>query len=247
MSSHPVIVPVADVRRDPSHRSERLSQLLYGQEVTVAESQERFCSVRTSDGYRGWVAQSYLGTLDSGFAPQAVVSSRWATFTVEGRGGMVLPFGGLVRCDGETYRDVATNQPMSLDEGAIDKSLARPDLSPTSLAQMFLSTPYLWGGTSPYGFDCSGLVQSVYRRCGINLPRDSKDQISSGREIELKDAADGDLVFFPGHVAMYMGALRIIHATRLRNMVVIESLDPDASDFREDLVDRVTTVRRVLS
>jgi hypothetical protein len=177
-----------------------------------------------------------------------VVSSRWALFAPDGGGELVLPFGSLVRadCDNELYYNYRDSQPMALVAGSVDESISRPELSPETVALSLISSPYLWGGTSPFGYDCSGFVQAAFRRCGVDLPRDSKDQNACGQQIALSDARAGDLIFFPGHVALCLGDLRIIHATRLRGMVLIESLNSDAPDCRSDLVDKITCVRRLL-
>ena len=244
-----VIVPVADMRREPNHRSERLSQALYGCTVAVKDMRDQFDLVQTPDGYEGWIAQSYLQESETSDLSQAVVSSRWALFALDGGGELALPFGSLVHadCDRELYRNCRNSLPMVLAGGSVDELISRPELAPETVALSLISSPYLWGGASPFGYDCSGLMQAVFRRCGVDLPRDSKDQSASGEQIALSDARAGDLIFFPGHVALCLDDLRIIHATRLRGMVLVESLNSDAPDCRSDLVDKIRCVRRLLS
>lgn len=80
-------------------------------------------------------------------------------------------------------------------------------------ALQFVGNPYVWGGTSlTSGADCSGFVQSVYRHFGVSIPRTSAEQAGFGREIAYEDMEPGDLVCYPGHVAMYIGGGRIVHA-----------------------------------
>jgi cell wall-associated NlpC family hydrolase len=115
-------------------------------------------------------------------------------------------------------------------EGFIRSDAARPKqlltkIDLVTLSQQFLYTPYKWGGRSAFGYDCSGFVQMLYEQIGILLPRDSKDQILDPRlkPIEEEALEGGDLLFFGtsakniGHVALYIGEGRFIHATAREN------------------------------
>jgi len=95
-----------------------------------------------------------------------------------------------------------------------------------ALARAELGVPYVWGGESPSGFDCSGLVQYVYARLGVALPRVAADQYTAGRHIPRSELRAGDLVFFDhlGHVGIYMGGGRFIHAPHTGTVVQISSL-----------------------
>jgi len=80
-------------------------------------------------------------------------------------------------------------------------------------AKQFIGVPYVWGGTTPSGFDCSGLVQYVYRHFGINISRTTKTQINDGREVDRNHLQLGDLVFpTNGHVTLYIGNGQVLHA-----------------------------------
>jgi cell wall-associated NlpC family hydrolase len=114
------------------------------------------------------------------------------------------------------------------------------------LAESFLGTPYQWGGSTPQGFDCSGLVQYVYKEVGVTLPRRSVDQARSGRASKLGQLARGDLVFFRidrnviSHVGIYVGNGHFIHAPGTGKYVRRDKLDN--SWWQE----RVMAVRRIL-
>ena len=248
MQSKVVAVPVADMRAEPKHGTERTSQVLYGFRVQVREAQDKFVRVISDDSYEGWVAASYL--VDETFLSprQSVVISNFAEFEFATRSGrLILPFGALIAVGGqsEVLRDVRTGEPLKLLTGILRDKDDHANLNPLTLAYQFMSIPYLWGGTSTYGFDCSGLTQAVYRRCGVILPRNSKEQRKVGLEVTLADSQPGDLILFPGHVALHVGSLRILHANRLRGMVTEESLNPRDTDFRSDLAEKIITVRRV--
>lgn len=105
-------------------------------------------------------------------------------------------------------------------------------------AVSYLGAPYRWGGKTPQGIDCSGLVSMCYMAAGMLIYRDAR--IKAGypvKAIAREQMQSGDLLYFPGHIAMYMGADRYIHATGHMDSgkVVINSLNPQHQDYREDL------------
>ena len=95
------------------------------------------------------------------------------------------------------------------------------------LARQQLGTPYVWGGASPGGFDCSGLVSWAYGKVGISLPHNAAALYGAGRPVPLGALRAGDLVFFPGlgHVGLYVGKGRMIHAPQTGRRVEIQRLD----------------------
>lgn len=150
---------------------------------------------------------------------------------------IALPDGreGFVRSG---WLDTLYTSPVDLPEKELRQRLV-------DTALLFARTPYRWGGKTPIGVDCSGLVSMSYLLNGIVIWRDAS--IKDGypvHAIELKDVQPGDLLFFPGHVAMYMGNQRYVHSTGKAGSdgVVINSLDPAAPDYRDDLVKSLTGV-----
>ena len=105
-----------------------------------------------------------------------------------------------------------------------------------STAYNYIGVPYVYGGSSPRGFDCSGLVQYVYRQNGISLPRTSGSQAGVGRGVSLSNAQPGDIVCYPGHVAIYIGGGKVIHAPYPGRRVEVANAN----------MMRITTVRRVV-
>ena len=91
-------------------------------------------------------------------------------------------------------------------------------------ATQFVGNPYVWGGTSlTNGADCSGFVQSVYSNFGVSLPRTSYEQQNAGTEVSYSDAQPGDLICYGGHVAIYMGDGKIVHASNSRDGIKISN------------------------
>jgi hypothetical protein len=255
-------VPVTDLRAAEDAKSERLTQALFGTPVEIRDIQDGFAKAILPDGYAGWCRLGHI--FQVGFSRwekyRADVNGRVDDEIVEIRdrsGKVCFPFRLYFGTDLVIVRRDEVLE-FELPDGSRapigDERLLWLEKKRTQgitgdilvdTARRFLGAPYLWGGITPLGFDCSGLVQSVYRRHGIDLPRDSKDQQKVGFEVPLDGLKPGDLLFFPGHVAISCGAREIIHAAASRGMVVEESLDPVRDDFREDLARDFLFVRRL--
>lgn len=255
-----VIVGVTDLRRRPDSLSERLNQALFGTAVIVGQLRNQYVKVRLSDGYSGWCRRSHIDIVAKndwdkyqGAKKRQVKKEHIRAKLIPTSQNIRLFFGCQLRVisrKGVKKFYLPNGISGQINPGDIDYSttpvtgLSRRKKIVTT-ARRFLGVPYLWGGITPGGYDCSGLVQIVYRFHGVNLPRDSKDQRRVGEEIDYQDLLAGDLLFFPGHVAISLGGDNIIHASASRGMIAIDSLNKSSERYRGDLADQFQFARRL--
>jgi len=220
----------APLRAEKSGASEMVSQLSFGEVVEILDIQDTWVKVRNLfDQYIGWMdirLLSQVSTKDytQGKFVQVMILPVFRQ-DIYGLQVQVLGIGaffpdtclvdsneGILR-----YEIGKTEFQISEDSIASPKDFTRDNIVDT--AQAFLNLPYVWGGRSFSGMDCSGLVQTVFRLCSRDLPRDAKDQVLRGKIINFNDAKPGDLAFFSGsdtnitHTGIYIGEGEIIHAS----------------------------------
>ena len=205
-----LITPLADLLRAPFGPRDR--QLVRGEGFLVLD-RENFHAFgfAEKDGYCGWLDENSLGTAP---APTHFVASSGTHAYAEPRvqaAETLLPAGALVTVTGSSGKFAATNlgHVAALHLRGIGNWLD----DPVAVAELFLGTPYLWGGNSRAGIDCSGLVQRALLACGIACPGDSDLQQALGQEIPPESPLQrGDLLFWRGHVALVVDQGHLIHA-----------------------------------
>lgn len=213
------------IRKEPSHISEMVSQLLFGETVEVLEKQNEWMRMKCSfDGYEGWVQQSQIFGLSlSEFQELNRIKSHLCydlvQIMVNANSIYSIVLGSnLPWFWGNTCRIGTANY--VFDGNAKLPEMQNGSKSIVENAFMYLNAPYLWGGRSPFGLDCSGFTQMVFKLCGIALKRDAWMQAEQGNTINLLDEAQpGDLVFFDNtegkiiHVGILTVKNKIIHAS----------------------------------
>jgi cell wall-associated NlpC family hydrolase len=246
---------VVSLHRRPDTDSEIVTQEIFGHPVHACSTRKGFVHCTLRDGYGGWVAAGGLA-IGGDYKATHLVRKRFAWVRARGGSPLMLPMGGLLKVASAGKVRHAVELPDgrrgTVSAGSLESvALWNPGLSglPRLLREM-LGTPYLWGGKSTFGFDCSGLVQFVFGLLGTDLPRDSRDQARKGLLInELEGVRPFDLVFFGSgggidHVAIYLGDSMIAHAS---GYVRVEALDPSSYRFRADLYDKFRFARRIVN
>ena len=205
-----VAVPLADLLAKPDGARDR--QVAWGASLVIVDRQDGHAFVRMdSDGYCGWLAEAAVGpAVQATHRVAAPATHLYPEPRVQARERCALPFGARVHVDG------AHGAWAQVRGGFIPAGHLRPVADsfadPVAVAEMFVGTPYLWGGNSRDGIDCSGLVQAAFMACGRACPGDSDMQAACGVEVSRDALQRGDLVFWKGHVALVAGPDLIIHA-----------------------------------
>lgn len=220
--SERVLVPVEDLRPAPGAMRDR--QLLWGEEVTTYERHDGWAFVRAArDGYVGYMRAEALGEPREATHRVAVPATHlYEGESIKSPDLAHLSFGARITVDYECRHFWQTA------DGYIPKKhlrpLDKPFTDPVTVAQGFFGAPYLWGGNSILGLDCSGLVQAAMLACDIDCPGDSDLQEQAlGRET-YGDPRRGDLWFWKGHVGLVVDEETLIHASGHHMAVVYEPL-----------------------
>ena len=250
---------IVPMRSEKSERSEMVSQILFGEVFEILEVDEKWVYVRMlHDRYEGWIDRKMYLEVTEEFigkykAEVSVLATEVFNIVVKDGdygnklvvSGSVFPFFDAttkkMQIGGDTYTLVSKMKDVGID--------SLRDLI-IGYALMYYNTPYLWGGRSPYGIDCS---QIVYRMAGIDLPRDASQQVTLGQNYSfLEEAMPGDLAFFGDetgaitHVGIIWEQNRIIHAS---GRVRVDKIDHQGI-FNEDLkryTHNLKVIKRILN
>lgn len=221
-----VICPlsVVPVRKEPGDRYEMTTQWLFGETAHVLERTERWSLLRFDhDGYEGWVDNLQSQPTQAPMLADAVRAAEPVVQVATTHAILQLPMGAVLPAE-------AVNGPIPITgritiTGRTTAELEGPPIERiTTLAPLWLGAPYLWGGRTPWGVDCSGFIQALFLLGGVMLPRDAWQQAQAGTPMDLVDLSrTGDLAFFANaegrivHVGMVLdaegGTKRVLHAS----------------------------------
>lgn len=244
--------PIAPMYADPYVASVQLSQRLSGHEVELLDEQDDWYLARGVDGYAGWIHYGFLSpSPPSGSRRSGELARVSLGCVTRGPNGTRrrLPLGARLSPDelvksGEAVTEVELATRFPRDPVAITRSAQ----------ELFESTPYLWGGITPWGADCSGFVQMIYGLHGVLLPRDAWQQAESGVDAgDLMNLKAADLAFFSDrddkrvtHVSVALGGRHLVHLALGRGGFANESLDDENDPYVAKLKQRFLKARRVI-
>jgi hypothetical protein len=248
-----VRTPVAPMHGEPRVASQMISQQIAGHRVDVLEEAGDWCRARGADGYDGWMHGGFLVR-----APQA--SARQSRQTAR------VSLGCMTRTAAGDRRSLPLRAILAPDEvvksGDVVDATQLPErfpLDPVAITRsaqdFFAGTSYLWGGVTPWGADCSGIVQSVFALHGLQLPRDAWQQAETGADAgrDIGELRTADLLFFSDrpdkrvtHVGIALGERRMVHLALGRGGYAIERLADRSDAYVDRLRERFLFARRVV-
>lgn len=250
---------LVSVRKDPADQAEQVSQLLFGDHYTVLEQTENRKWIRIRihfDQYEGWIdarqhqaiAQEYFDHINH--AEFKITTDITSTLLYNKSPQMVLMGSIIPISSSELFK---MEEQFAFNGEAKNIGQRREFDFLRTIASKYMNSPYQWGGKSPFGIDCSGFTQMVFKICGYKLLRDASQQVNQGKAVDsLSESRQGDLVFFQNeegrvsHTGILLAENKIIHAS---GKVRVDSINEEGIQNVETRIytHRLSAIRRILA
>ena len=215
MNSGICILPIIPMRKYKKDSSEMINQILFGETFKIIKKELNWSYVSLMhDNYKGWICNKQYISINNILFKKKISNKKYCNITISSIKqplllGSIIPISKLIR------KKINISEKLLFSEIKYSKKYF------INISKKYLNTPYLWGGRSTLGIDCSGYTQMVYKFFNVQLPRDSKDQNKKGKKIKsLSESKLGDLVFFTkknkkaiSHVGILLEKNKIIHAS----------------------------------
>ena len=250
---------VVPCRKEPSDRSEMVTQLLFGDAIEILETQGSWCRIKIAyDDYECWIDKKQYQpiqqhTYDLLNTSEVFCSHELVQIISNEKTKHMFPIVIGSSLPGFDNGECAVENQTYLYDGAfVNGKLPFTKMGIVEMGMMYLNAPYLWGGKTPFGIDCSGFTQMVYKLNGIELLRDAYQQAEQGETLSFVEEAEaGDLAFFDNdegkivHVGIVMEDNKIIHAA---GKVRIDGFDHQGifNNDRKDYSHRLRLLKRIV-
>jgi len=254
---------VANIYNSSTFTSQIVTQALLWEELLVCEKKDDWYKVKQNDGYVGWIHSFY--TIDSTVYDNNKllkdknnwfwIKDRFLVVTLKNNSDLYISFGSLIPCiqdEKKFFILLPTNEKINIDTNSLIPYYNRNKIENIlSYAKSLIGVPYLWGGKSSFGYDCSGLIQILCKMSGYTFLRDCNMQIKSNLLVEInkEDIKVGDLIYFKdegkiSHVGILLANNKFLHSS---GYVKINSINSNDDDFNSKLCQSIYAFYRLKS
>jgi gamma-D-glutamyl-L-lysine dipeptidyl-peptidase len=252
------LLSVIPVRAEASHKTEQVTQLLFGDLVVILQKQDSWCLIQiSSDSYQGWVSEGQLTPISTNEYERLLTEPIYVTTdliqvvrNLSKNTSFLISAGSNFYNYHENVFEIAENRFEFM--GSTIKIEEYDSAALMSNALIFLHSPYIWGGKSALGIDCSGLTQLVFKMSGKQIHRDASQQATQGEMIDLiNEARAGDILFFDNdngdivHTGLMIDDAHIIHAHQKVRIDKVDHLGIFNSDTKK-YSHKLRVIKRIL-
>ena len=256
MSDNKIVnTSVANIYESHAFKSQLVTQALLWEKLDVYEKKDDWYKIRQKDGYMGWIHDFYIIDLSVSIYDEPFesaenwywVKDKFKSLALKDHSNFLISFGSLLPCfedKGDFVTYFPDKEKITIDRGSLlkyNEKYPLKDIIPYVLN--LIGIPYLWGGKSSFGFDCSGLIQIIYQMAGYLLPRDCSEQVKCDllTKIDIDNLMIGNLVYFKNnsnivHVGMFINKFEYIHSS---GCVKINSINSNHVNYDDKLYKKI--------